>query len=42
MESNIQVKVEYGYEKWLNFFVNVGRIFNGDYKFSDLVDDIIQ
>lgn len=42
MESHIQVKVEYGYEKWLNFFVNVGRIFNGEYNFSDLVDDIIQ
>ena len=24
------------------FFVNTGRIFNGDYKFSDLVDDIIR
>ena len=42
MDSHIQVKVEYGLEKWLNFFVNVGRICNGEYKFSDLVDDIIQ
>ena len=42
MASNIQVKVEYGYEKWLNFFVNIRRIFNGDYKFFDVVDDIIQ
>ena len=33
MDSHIQVKVEYGLEKWLNFFVNVGRICNGEYKF---------
>ena len=42
MESNIQVEVEYGFEKWLTFFVNMRQIHNGNYKFSNLVNDIIQ
>ena len=42
MESSIQVKVEYGPEKWVNFFVATSKISSGGYTFVNLVDDIVQ
>ena len=42
MESSIQVKVEYGPEKWVNFFVAISKISSGGYTFVNLVDDIVQ
>ena len=41
MESSIQVKVEYGPEKWVNFFVAISKISSGGYTFVNLVDDIV-
>ena len=41
MEASVQVKVEYGPEKWINFFVLLKQISNGGYKFTDLVNDIV-
>ena len=42
MESSIQVKVEYGPEKWVNFFVKMSRVSSGEYTFVKLMDDIVQ
>ena len=39
---SIQVKVEYGPEKWVNFFVAMSKISSGGYTFVNLVDDIVQ
>lgn len=36
-----QVKVEYGFERWINFLVDVSGVYCGNYKFGNLADDIV-
>lgn len=42
MESVYQIKVEYGHERWINFFVDASNVYSGQYRFSDLVSDIVR
>ena len=41
MAATFQSKVEYGHERWINFFVDANNVFGGQYKFGDLVSDIL-
>ena len=42
MEATFQLKVEYGHERWINFFVDANSVYAGQYKFDDLVSDILK
>ena len=41
MAAIFQLKVEYGHERLINFFLDANNVYGGQYKFGDLVSDIL-
>ena len=42
MDATFQVKVEYGHERWINFFLDANSVYARQYKFEYLVSDILK
>ena len=41
MGATFQLKVQYGHERWINFFVDANVVYGGQYTIGNLVSDIL-